>query len=961
MGASAYLRSGWQRLREARGQLFDLSYDLKWAIMGAVLASVVLAAPSQVIELYRILHSEGRPGDMAVLIVAVAAMGTAFWTAAWISAADAVSRMDAPLPLTLTVSRLAPAVLGALPLLGCAAGHFAARPNQLPAKVAKDLARAGSPWVGIAEELGKDLGTKLPAFGLLFAFLAIALLGVALWRRRRPHRRGLIRLGEEGARPRALLASLGLVALLCAAFTASPVTLPRALGTFGIVALFFVTLAMITTQLSLMSIRYRAPIIPALLGLAVAASVLNLNDNHAVRRIAADQPRQQPRPVGAEFDDWYRARPDLDRYKGEYPVYLVAAQGGGIYAAYQAAAVLARLQDSCPAFRHHLFAISSVSGGSVGAAMFASALAENPEPLPAEEAGCDKLMTPSESPGPIEQRVTAALKSDHLSPLVAATLFPDFTQRFLPFPIGGLDRARALEYSFEQSAREAGIDRFADRFRQHWWTSRSSPALVINSTDAATGARYLIAPFRLTEQHIPAATAGGGQAESALAHFPFEGDERDLRMSTATVISARFPWLTPAALLPARAGRPARRLVDGGYVDNSGLETALDLYEELRGREIVPVAASAEGVQGRPRPRFIIIAITGGGLLKRSSYALGETLEPIRALLSTRVSRSFVALERAYRQMPSEPLRLLPMTPLYRSQVRTVGLSNRYYDLPLGWRLSERSRRIIGLQSGRGWDCEPGRHFEQTAPELAAADCVQALVSAEMNQTMDRFAWETAAMNYRDTATGRAARPRFDHEAVLRCYGQSAGERLTYRQNRQAVNFMLLWDGRSDLQDERWLAFALGALVVDTAGFTTVRGRGTPEEFEKRAGPDTPLGRRLGNVERGDAWRYRPRGALYAEGRGFYRRVGQAIGFPQLEQMPDLAFNPEISARYFFHNLFDQSRGRMRRFFNGSTSDWVNAGLIVWGPHSSMRKYAQKAAAEGRRFHACLRASKARA
>ena len=57
-----------------------------------------------------------------------------------------------------------------------------------------------------------------------------------------------------------------------------------------------------------------------------------------------------------------------------YPVFVVSAQGGGLYAAYNTATFLARLIDLCPGFRRHLFAISSVSGGSVGAAVFASAL-----------------------------------------------------------------------------------------------------------------------------------------------------------------------------------------------------------------------------------------------------------------------------------------------------------------------------------------------------------------------------------------------------------------------------------------------------------------------------------------------------------------------------------------------------------------------------------------------------------
>ena len=97
-----------------------------------------------------------------------------------------------------------------------------------------------------------------------------------------------------------------------------------------------------------------------------------------------------------EFEQWYASRPDLEVYD-EYPVYIVAAQGGGMYAADQTAIFLSRLQDNCPAFRNHLFAISAVSGGSVGAATFVSALRlaeQAPDAQKAATAGSAASPTP---------------------------------------------------------------------------------------------------------------------------------------------------------------------------------------------------------------------------------------------------------------------------------------------------------------------------------------------------------------------------------------------------------------------------------------------------------------------------------------------------------------------------------------------------------------------------------------
>ena len=51
--------------------------------------------------------------------------------------------------------------------------------------------------------------------------------------------------------------------------------------------------------------------------------------------------------------------------------------------------------------------------------------------------------------GGLEAEAEGLLTHDFLSPLVWATFFPDFVQRFLPFPIYAFDRAVTLERNFE--------------------------------------------------------------------------------------------------------------------------------------------------------------------------------------------------------------------------------------------------------------------------------------------------------------------------------------------------------------------------------------------------------------------------------------------------------------------------------------------------------------------------------
>src|SRR5262249_26970061 len=151
-------------------------------------------------------------------------------------------------------------------------------------------------------------------------------------------------------------------------------------------------------------------------------------DNHNVRILTESSagPGGSVPVASEQFQKWYESRlPALANYE-EYPVYIVAAQGGGIYAAYQTAIFLARLYDYCPAFNDYLFAVSSVSGGSLGAAAYVVAMQSltekpissdltQPNTLPPVSVGADPCPTITEylradlplrrdleAPGPLE-------------------------------------------------------------------------------------------------------------------------------------------------------------------------------------------------------------------------------------------------------------------------------------------------------------------------------------------------------------------------------------------------------------------------------------------------------------------------------------------------------------------------------------------------------------------------------
>jgi hypothetical protein len=167
---------------------------------------------------------------------------------------------------------------------------------------------------------------------------------------------------------------------------------------------------------------------------------------------------------------------------------------------------------------------------------------------------------------------------------------------------------------------------------------------------------------------------------------------RDTTMATAVSLSARFPWVLPAGRLERERG-PAR-LVDGGYVDNSGIDTVSDLVTVL-----ARFYESDNSLRGKlPLVQLHIIVVTNLQILQsKASFWLGELLSPIRAMLSTREARAVIALERL-----SRVIDLCRDNPNCDKRVDMTGIALNLYDfdLPLGWLLAPSTRKIVELHSG---------------------------------------------------------------------------------------------------------------------------------------------------------------------------------------------------------------------------------------------------------------------
>lgn len=300
-----------------------------------------------------------------------------------------------------------------------------------------------------------------------------------------------------------------------------------------------------------------------------------------------------------------------------------------------------------------IFAISGVSGGAVGAAVIRAALADamqDPKGAPPCKTTPRTWFRANDGPG--QERVftwrdclEALVAGDYLSPVFIGLGFRDNLAPARDV-IGGPsligDRAVLLEQAFERhydyvvtekpgwwdTGRTCGTERESGLCRRFGYLpivyaaagddKSWLPLLFLNATSVQTGRRIITADVLSTywdESHNPVGlysqaydlfelmSSGCGAPDLKKQDCPAASasqstpqaplDAPDVLLSTAALTSARFPIISPAGALAVK-DQPqfGDRLVDGGYFENSGDSTALDVAEALMAHSIRPVLLS---------------------------------------------------------------------------------------------------------------------------------------------------------------------------------------------------------------------------------------------------------------------------------------------------------------------------------------------------------------------------------
>ncbi len=385
------------------------------------------------------------------------------------------------------------------------------------------------------------------------------------------------------------------------------------------------------------------------------------------------------------------------------PAVFIASSGGGLRAAAWTSYVMdcvfgSAVATDCEAggagSTESVVAMSGVSGGSLGLASFAGASLD-PE-LPSDD------------------WVKARLGEDYLAAAVTWLAFVDTPQTFLGFVPSIEDRAAMMARAFEQSWRSPDDDGFLARgIFEIWHAEPGVPAMIFNGTSVTDACRFNASVID-ANAHEPGDTCTsllvfedstvGTEPSAVLAATADLVDYlcpgQDVKMSTAAVLSSRFPVISPSGRVGGRledCGEGPREayVVDGGYLEGSGAGTAIELWDHLETR----IAAwNADPSHVCIVPFFLQI---DNGYENPTPSSGGRPRE-LFAVLSAVISSSFGRIANAREQAAIEfdlPLMSAagPLTvardglPVESRYARLVTRAHPGVQAPLGWTLSTAS------------------------------------------------------------------------------------------------------------------------------------------------------------------------------------------------------------------------------------------------------------------------------
>ncbi|MDF9794981.1 hypothetical protein OKW21_000244 [Catalinimonas alkaloidigena] len=431
------------------------------------------------------------------------------------------------------------------------------------------------------------------------------------------------------------------------------------LGAPTIVVMGLTTVTLILGTLNYLDYRTRYPLIAMAIIFSILFSIIN--NNHEVRTVPS--PLVDKRPDLTEYiESWIKQKSKASKDSASIPLIIVAAEGGGIRSLNWTAGVLKQLSDSIPVFYEHVFALSTVSGGSVGSIFYHT--------FQSDFSSVERKNLSAE----FDTLITA----DYLSNVTAALMYPELLQVILPFPVPFFDRARYLEDSWAHKYEQTtGKNSMKDNFLSFWKNdSTYTPRLFVNSALTETGQKVVLSSVKLDTTFFP-----------DVIDFHLETG-KDVAMKVAASISSRFPYVTPAGTIRNRCEYKSGNLVDGGYYENTGMGTAIQLFNA-----VTSVVRDSLKSDTELKPvKLMLIFIQNNDYSeneKKNPDFLIDLIAPPKALLNT-WGRQSVSVDKT-----TEILSKKLSYPIAYTKFELANKSEKgEIVLPLGWYISDTARNV---------------------------------------------------------------------------------------------------------------------------------------------------------------------------------------------------------------------------------------------------------------------------
>ncbi|MDN7351022.1 patatin-like phospholipase family protein [Acetobacter senegalensis] len=384
----------------------------------------------------------------------------------------------------------------------------------------------------------------------------------------------------------------------------------------------------------------------------------------------------------ADFAAWlHHVQPGLD---GKKLVIVALASGGGIRAASFTSQLLGNLQDENPdLFFQHLYAVSGVSGGSIGVATVAGEMVD---------ASHDMNFTK------ISENLSGR---DLLTPIFYHLILKDFLCQMSSIArLCRSDRSSALDDAImnnlyfdneqgpNQNIKSLNTNIFSDTLaayeslreeRLNQGSYIVPAVLLFGATDVQTGQTIVMS----SSDGLVAPEKSG---DVKLLQVP--GSR--LRLGTAVSLSARFPLITAPGRIDL-GHNSAIYLTDGGYSDNSGARAMLVLLRNLF--DTMPTS-------DRDKLNLLVLQIDANPCHSKNGEApqqeCNSYLKP--AFKTYFMADAFTAFESIRERNTRKALADLRQY-LNHSGIETTfvtyPLSPKPYVIPLGWYISTSSQENI--------------------------------------------------------------------------------------------------------------------------------------------------------------------------------------------------------------------------------------------------------------------------